>query len=335
MNLRCYLQPSRCILGFVLLLSIVISQTHSQTRPLEIDRSESMEIKLEQFDDQVDVRVGGRLFTSLRLRSYAKPIFYPVYNPKQQSMTRSFPMKAGVPGEQADHPHHKSLWFAHDVDDVEFWLEKNSRIVVSGVTVQPKDCSLSWTGDWMNLKVGCRVCQDQTVVRFAADARARSIDYRVTVIASDRDIEFADSKEGSFAVRVHPQLQMETVPELRVKKVDATIENEKGLQGKAAWGKRAKWVKYSGAIDGEPASVVIFDHPQNLRHPTTWHTRGYGLFAANPFGLHHFEGKPLGKGKHELKQGERLTLRYQAIFFSVVPTRVEIEKRYEKFAASK
>jgi hypothetical protein len=33
----------------------------------------------------------------------------------------------------------------------------------------------------------------------------------------------------------------------------------------------------------------MFDHPQNPRHPTWWHVRDYGLFAANPFGKHDFE----------------------------------------------
>ena len=35
--------------------------------------------------------------------------------------------------------------------------------------------------------------------------------------------------------------------------------------------------------------MAIFDHPQNLRHPTWWQVRDYGLFAANPFGQHDFE----------------------------------------------
>jgi hypothetical protein len=30
--------------------------------------------------------------------------------------------------------------------------------------------------------------------------------------------------------------------------------------------------------------VAIFDHPKNHAHPTWWHVRDYGLFAANPVG---------------------------------------------------
>ena len=194
---------------------------------------------------------------------------------------------------------------------------------------------MSWTGDWIETKNDRRVCQDSTVVKFGADSGSRSLDYRVKVTASERDVEFADSKEGSFAVRVHPHLRIDAAPKSGIKEVFGAIENDQGLQGKSVWGKKAKWVMYSGKVEGKPAAIVIFDHPKNLRHPTTWHARGYGLFAANPFGLHHFQGKPAGEGKYRLKQGESLTLRYQAIFFNSVPSRAEIETRFEAFASSK
>src|SRR5258707_518706 len=41
-------------------------------------------------------------------------------------------------------------------------------------------------------------------------------------------------------------------------------------------GKRANWADYSGEFLGEKAGIAIFDHPANPRHPTYWHTRGYG-----------------------------------------------------------
>ena len=33
----------------------------------------------------------------------------------------------------------------------------------------------------------------------------------------------------------------------------------------------------------------MFDHPENPRHPTYWHTRDYGLFALSPFGRNAFD----------------------------------------------
>jgi hypothetical protein len=318
----------------VLLFTHVATQVDAQSVQSEKDKKNSFEIEFKQAEGRVDVLVDDKCFTSLVHQGNRKPFFYPVKNPSQQSMTRSFPMQADVLGEQHDHPHHKSVWFSHDIDGVEFWQEKHGRIAVSDVKLRPSRNSVSWRGDWLDSKNDRRICQDQTEVAFAADTKCRSMDYQVTIVASDGDIELADSKEGSFAVRVHPHLRLDAAPKAGVEKVFGAIENDRGLKGKSVWGKRAKWVMYSGEIHGKPAAIVIFDHPRNLRHPTTWHARGYGLFAANPFGLHHFEGRPLGEGGHKLKQGERLTLRYQAIFFNVIPTKVEIEKRFQKFALS-
>lgn len=324
-----------CKQGFVtLFFALVASHVFAQPAQSVIDHKKSSEIEFKQTVGRVDVLVGDQLFTSLVHQSYKKPIFYPVNNSNQQSMTRDYPMKKDVSGDQHDHPHHKSVWFSHDIDGVDFWQEKRGRIKVSGVKILASRNSVSWRGDWLDSKNNRRVCQDQTEVTFAADARSRSMDYKVTIVASDGEIDFADSKEGSFAIRVHPHLRIQTAPEAGVKEVFGTIENDRGLKGKSVWGQTAKWVMYSGEIQGEPAAIVIFDHPGNLRHPTTWHARGYGLFAANPFGLHHFQGKPLGEGGYKLKSGQRLTLRYQAIFFSDIPTTAEIDKRFQQFAAS-
>ena len=99
-----------------------------------------------------------------------------------------------------------------------------------------------------------------------------------------------------------------------VAEVFGTATNSEGVTGKKIWGRAAKWVDYSGPIDGKTMGISIFDSPSNLRHPTTWHAREYGLVAANPFGLHHFTKAKKGTGEHELKEGEQLNLRYRVVF---------------------
>ena len=42
--------------------------------------------------------------------------------------------------------------------------------------------------------------------------------------------------------------------------------------------------------------------------------RDYGLFAANPFGVHDFEKKPKGTGDLKLPAGQSVTFRYRLIF---------------------
>jgi hypothetical protein len=70
-----------------------------------------------------------------------------------------------------------------------------------------------------------------------------------------------------------------------------------------------------GEIGAEKISLVICDHPENPGYPTYWHARGYGLFAANPFGLIDFT-----KGKEEfgfsIPANQSVTFRYRVIIKS-------------------
>ena len=58
------------------------------------------------------------------------------------------------------------------------------------------------------------------------------------------------------------------------------------------------------ALGGKTVGLAIFDHPSNPRHPTTWHVRDYGLFAANPFALHDMERKPAHAGDMKVEPGQ-------------------------------
>jgi hypothetical protein len=91
--------------------------------------------------------------------------------------------------------------------------------------------------------------------------------------------------------------------------------SSEGVTGEAVWGTRAKWMALNGSIGDEKISLVICDHPKNQSYPTYWHARGYGLFAANPFGWNDFT-----KGKEVLnftiKSGKSVTFRYRIIINS-------------------
>jgi hypothetical protein len=70
---------------------------------------------------------------------------------------------------------------------------------------------------------------------------------------------------------------------------------------------------FAGKIDGEELGVAIFDHPGNPAHPTYWHVRGYGLFAANPFGVRDFTGDKSANGSLTLEKGAELRFRYRVL----------------------
>jgi len=85
------------------------------------------------------------------------------------------------------------------------------------------------------------------------------------------------------------------------------------VTGKDVWGKRAKWIEYAGQIEGKKVGVVIYDHPDNPRHPTWWHAREYGLVAANPFGQSAFEGNRKETGDMVIAKDESIRMRYRVV----------------------
>ena len=89
---------------------------------------------------------------------------------------------------------------------------------------------------------------------------------------------------------------------------------------------------YYGPVDSKPVSIAMYDHPRNLRHPTTWHAREYGLVTANPFGLHHFLGKEKGAGEYKVKEGESLELRYRVEFFNGIVSPKVVEAKFQDFS---
>jgi hypothetical protein len=78
---------------------------------------------------------------------------------------------------------------------------------------------------------------------------------------------------------------------------------------------------------------AIMDHPTNPRHPTWWHVRDYGLFAANPFGQHEFEGlKDKHAGDLKIPAGQSVTFRYRVIIHEGDEKTAEIARRYAEYA---
>jgi hypothetical protein len=80
--------------------------------------------------------------------------------------------------------------------------------------------------------------------------------------------------------------------------------------------------------------IAVFDHSSNLRHPTTWHARDYGLVAANPFGLHDFSKKnPQGAGKFTLQAGATQTWKYGFFLYKGILTPTQINAAWTTWTA--
>jgi hypothetical protein len=287
-------------------------------------------VKITEEEDKLTVVINGQLFTQYNFKDAAFPYFYPVIGPTGINITRHWPMKEGE-NEEYDHPHHRSLWFAHgDVNGHDFWQGRDEKIVhdkfllISG----SKGGIIKSQNKWIATN-GQIICTDTRTYRFTSSYEIRIMDFEVTIHASHGDLTFGDTKEGSMAIRLAPTMRVEG------KVGKGHIINSEGNQDNEAWGKRAAWCDYFGPLNGQIVGVAIFDHPQNPRHPTWWHVRAYGLFAANPFGVHYFEKKPAGSGDLTIKSGDSMTFCYRFCFHKGDFEQAKVAELYRQYIKGK
>jgi len=289
-------------------------------------------VQITQLDDRLRITVNGDLFTEYHFKDVTRPYFYPVIGPGGAAMTRNWPMKSG-PNEEQDHPHQKSLWFAHgSVNGHDFWSEQkgSGRTVHDGFT-EVKSGERSgiirernkWVAD-----DGKVICTDERKIEIfnPGNADERVMDFEITLKASNGEVTFGDTKEGTMGCRLAATLR------LKGEVGQGHIVNSEGVRDGATWGKRADWCDYYGPVDGKIVGIAIFDNPQNPRHPTWWHVRDYGLFAANPFGEHDFEKLPdKTAGNLVVPAGKSITFRYRFYFHEGDEKQAKVAERYEEY----
>ena len=286
-------------------------------------------------DRSITVKVDNELFTRYDFKSYAKPIFYPVLGPQQQPMTRGYPMKKQS-GEADDHPHHKSMWLGHEINGIDFWTEKGGKVQLQSIKIDEAKHSFVAKHQWVITNSNKVIANDKVTATFGSKDNVRWIDYQIEFWPTDEPLVFNDTKEGFFAIRVHPNLRTTADPKRGVERATGQMENSEGQQGKKIWGKKARWVHYFGKTDERRTfGIVMMDHPSNLRHPTTWHARDYGLLAANPFGLHHFQKADKGAGEYSVPVEKSVNFHYRTLFHVGVLSPDQIEKQFQSFAKQK
>ncbi len=303
-------------------------------------------VTLHSSHDHIDVTVDGRPFTTYYFGPQtAKPYLMPLRSASGIVVTRGFPVvndvSSGNPKASAFEPHQRPLYFGHgDIDGLDFWqeqifdkyyddhghqayghlaLKKLGQPTADG---QSATVSARFTLDSPNNRV---IGEESQSFTFSGDDRNRIIDCEFILYATNGPLDIGDTKEGTFAIRLAPEL---SAPH------DHML-NSTGAKGeKAIWGKPADWVDYSGTVSGKPVSIAVFDSPRSFRHPTTWHARAYGLFAANPFGLREFTKDPNKDGSWAIPEGKSLTFRYRVLIHEGAFDFSEIGAAYRQYVAT-
>ncbi|MEO5960791.1 MAG: PmoA family protein [Opitutaceae bacterium] len=312
-----------------------------------VTRAADSAVKLTTLDDRVRVEIGGQLFTEYFFKGASRPYLYPVNAVDGTSLVRDFPM-GQTAGEDIDHPHHRALMFAHaDANKIDFWNEgtagtrypKGSTMHDGMVETKSGNVGVIRTRNRWVAPDGKLIATDETTIRFRGNAEARMLDYEVTIKAlPDAPLVMGDNKDGTMSIRVAQWLTMPHKMQGKDIPGQGHIATAKGDRDAAAWGTRADWCDYFAEHNGKTYGIAIFDHPQNLRHPTWWMARDYGLFAANPFGQKDFEvaaKHPAGKGDHTIPADGSLTLRYRFYFHLGDEKAGRVAERYAEYAAGR
>jgi hypothetical protein len=252
-----------------------------------------------------------------------KPFLYPIRTTSGKVLSRGWPLEPRE-GDSTDHTWHRGFWYGHGiVNGADFWREqgreKTARLIsTSKPQVRKGSVALDLAMTPPDGKVIGHVRQE---FRIADQGAVRTIDAVITISAdAGPSLTFGDTDDGGFAFRLSEAFREDKGAKLR---------NSEELQGtKNIWGKPARWVDYCAGGCG----VAMLDHPSNLRHPTRWHARGYGLNAANPFALKSFTKDPASDGSYTLTAGKQLLLRYRVLVYEGAP---DLERSYAEFAKTR
>ncbi len=296
-------------------------------------------VQISRHGDLVEIAIAHQPFATYHFgRDVAKPYMFPIRTASGIIITRSFPMLTTVTNDDRDEPHQRALFFAHgDINGLDFWGEAafakwSGPSHPFGRTVFREIQALQSGKDYGVLRAlfdltgpGDKpIGKEVQSYRFSGSPALRVIDCTFTLMANHGPLKMGDTKEGTFAIRLAKFL--DSPPSRMV--------NSNGAEGEQQiWGKRANWLNYDGESQGRTVGVAIFDNPHNLRHPTTWHARSYGLFAANPFGLREFTRNPKADGSYTIAPGASLTLRYRVLIHEGDFREAQVANAWQRYAA--
>jgi hypothetical protein len=293
---------------------------------------------------RIDVLVGEKLFTTYYFNpSVAKSYLQPLRSAEGTIVTRGFPIGNTVPQarwhDKALEPHQRPLYFAHgNIDGLDFWGEQVFQKFYGNEGKHPfgrmvfrelqemrggPDSGAIRAAFDLTTADKRQIAEETQTFTFRGDDQTRTVDCEFVILANHGAVDFGDTKEGSFAIRVAPDLNSPP----------GNMVDSNGAAGETGiWGGRADWVDYYGTVSGEPVGIAIFDSPQNFRHPTYWHARAYGLFAANPFGISYFTRDRKQNGSLSIREGQSIVVRYRVLIHHGDYKQANVAAAYERYA---
>lgn len=178
----------------------------------------------------------------------------------------------------ADHKHHHALMYAVSVDGLNFWEEytkpgrqehRNFSDVTVGATGGVPYGSFTENLDWIDPKTNDLMLNESRTIRVCRldDSKATLLSWRSALAVPSGKDSVTLSGSHYFGLGMRFVESMDT---------GAAFRNSSGKAGEVVRGDerlaRAKWCAITGNADGKSVTIVMFCHPDNMRHPAYWFT---------------------------------------------------------------
>jgi hypothetical protein len=249
-----------------------------------------------------------------------RPYLAHVRAPSGVQVTRHHPPIEGQ--DLTDHDtFHPGIWMSFgDINGSDYWRIK-ARVRHAGFVDEPRkgigQGSFSVRNEYLDQKDPSKmVCTEIARYRFLARPAGFLLILDST-FSSDKEFYFGDQEEMGLGFRIATPLRVGKKDKDTVPAGSGEILDSEGRKNEGEiWGNSAQWCDYSGTMAGQRLGMTIFCHPDNFR-PSWFHSRDYGVLAANQFGRQAF-----GKGeasKIVVKPGEKMRIRYGVLIHSGPP----------------
>jgi len=261
-----------------------------------------------QTDSSVAVLNRGRVVWQVNFdKKEGKPYLHPVGLTDGTVLTCLRP---------ADHRWHRALWFSWKfINGLNYWEEdpktglSQGRTEVVDVKVRPhrdRSGDIEMTLSYHPPGEQAVLMEKRLLAVSAPDENGRyHIDWHSTFTAREKDVLLdrtpIPGEKGGKGFGGYAGLSVRMAKATR----GWQFTDSEGRKDKEAHGKKARWVDFSGEIgEGKAAGIAIFDHPENLRHPSPWYVTK---------DMPYFSPAVLFNKPYTLGAGKSLTLRYRIL----------------------
>lgn len=284
-----------------------------------------------QTDGELALLNHGRVVWQLNFdKKEGKPYFHPVCLPDGTELTWHRP---------PDHPWHYGLWFSWKyINGLNYWEEdrktglSEGRTEIQRVQAKPGDdysANVTMELSYHPSDAPAVLTEERTIHVSAPDGEGLyRIDWMGRFTAGDANVLLdrtpIQGEKNGQSWGGYAGLSVRLAKNITGWQV---IDSE-GRKDLAAHGQKSRWMDFSGRFaQSQAAGVTIFDHPDNLRHPSP----GFVIMDPKPpFG--YFSPALLFNEPYTLPAGKSLTLRYRVLIHPGRGDENLLEREFKSFS---